>query len=95
MIVERWTWQVNPAHKSEFIELTKALVQALGMKPRVCSYRFGVSTAVSSDMEFETFLDREKYWERLDTSIPEWVEFHEKHPDLVETGTTCELLIVH
>ncbi len=95
MIVERWTWQVRTENKSEFIELVKASVEALGFTPRVCSYRFGAMDTVSSDLEFETLQDREKWWDNHDTSLPVWVEWYEKYPDLIEPGRTCELLFVH
>jgi len=95
MIVERWTWQVKPARQSEFIELVKATVEALGLTPRVCSYRFGAVDTVSSDLEFETFLDRTEWWDNYDPSLPEVVEWYEKYPDLTELGRTMELLIVH
>ena len=95
MVIERWTWQVRPSNQQEAIELLKDLVKALGFKPRVCSYRFGPVEAVSSDLEFDSFLDREKWWADLDTSLPEYVAWEERLGELTEPGITSELLIVH
>ena len=95
MVVERWTWQVRPARQSEFIESLKAMVEAIGFTPRVCTYRFGAVDKVTSELEFESFLDREKWYEAFDRSLPEFVEFVKKTQDLAEPGRVCELLIVH
>ena len=95
MIVERWKWKVRYKHQSEFIESLKALVEALGFTPRVCTYRFGAVDTVTSELEFESFLDREKWWEDFDRSMLEYVEFVEKSQDLAEPDRACELLIVH
>jgi hypothetical protein len=94
MIVERITWKVSYSHQNEFIELLKATVEAMGFTPCVCTYRFGAADIVTSDLEFETFLDREKYWEDFDYNAPEHVAFHERLPDLATTAKH-ELLIVH
>ena len=95
MIVERWTWEVRPDNQSEVIESLKALVKALGFTPRICTYRFGAVDKVVSDIEFESFLDREKWWEGVDRNLPEYLAWIEKQSDLTEAGRTCELLIVH
>lgn len=95
MIIERWTWVVRPVHQSEVIELLKALVEALGFTPRICTYRFGAIDKISSDLEFESFLDREEWWEGFDPNLAEYVVWIEKELELAEPGLTCELLIVH
>ena len=61
MIIQRWTWKVKVGHKAEMIELAKAAAEAAGVRVRVCSYIFGPYDAVSSDAEFETEEDRDKY----------------------------------
>jgi hypothetical protein len=95
MIVERWTWTVRPAHQDEFVGAVKALVEAHGLTPRVCTYRFGGADRVTSDLKFESFLDREKWWENADRSRPEYIEFQKKQLELAEPGRVSELLIVH
>ena len=95
MIVERVTWKVNHIHQSEFIELLKALVEAMGHTPRVCSCMFGPADTVTSELEFETMEDREKSVNDFDLSMPEYVAYVEKYPELAETGMTRELLRLH
>jgi hypothetical protein len=95
MIVERFTWKAKVGCRAEVIELVKALVEEIGLTPRVCSYVFGPYDIVSSDLEFETMEDREKFWADFDGSGPAWAEFHEKLPDLTGSGATHELLQVH
>jgi hypothetical protein len=50
---------------------------------------------VTSDLEFGSVVDREQAIADLDYTLPEWVKFIEKYPDLAETGMTRELLRVH
>ena len=95
MIVERITWKVNHIHHSEFIKLVKAAVEGLGKTPRICSYMFGPKDVVTSDLEFETMDDRQKYWADLDRNQADFVEWIKKYPDLAEIGMTAELLRVH
>jgi hypothetical protein len=95
MIVERWTWTVRPRYQSEVIELLKALVEALGFTPRICTYRFGATDRVSSELESESYQARAEWWDGFDGNVPEYVAWLEKQSDLTEAGRTCELLIVH
>jgi hypothetical protein len=95
VIIERFTWKVSHLHHAEFIALVRALVEAMGHTPRVCSYLFGDADIVTSDLEFETLADREQSVVDFDFSLPEWAAFVEKYPDLAETGMTRELLRVH
>ena len=93
MIVQRITWKVKVGCKNEFIELTKAVVEEQGLTPRVCSYVFGPYDVVTSDLEFETEEDQQKY--HTDWSKPKTAEWAKKHAELTESGTTVELLRVH
>jgi hypothetical protein len=95
VIIERFTWKVSHLHHAEFIALVRALVEAMGHTPRVCSYLFGDAGIVTSDLEFGSVVDREQAIADLDYTLPEWVKFIEKYPDLAETGMTRELLRVH
>ena len=95
MIIERWTYTVRYSNRSEFIDLLKDTVRLMGFTPRVCSVRFGAADRVSSDLEFESLLAREEFWENFDYDTPGWNERHDEFMALAETGTTCELLIVH
>jgi hypothetical protein len=95
MIIERWTWTVHYSHKSEFTGLVKEHVAQIGFTPRICSTRFGTTDRVSWDLEFESFLAREEFWESFDYDRPGWNERHDRFIALSETGTTCELLVVH
>lgn len=95
MLIERFTWKVSHLHQKEFIELLKAMLEAQGKTPRVCSYVFGDRDIVMSDLHYETMADREKDMAGLDYDQPEWIAFVEKYPDLAETGMTSELLRLH
>jgi hypothetical protein len=95
MIIERFTWKVSHQRHKEFIRLVKALVEAMGHTPRVCSYLFGDADIVTSELEFQSLADREQSVIDFDYSLPEWAAFVERYPDLAETGMTRELLRVH
>ena len=95
MIIERWTFPVKVECQSEFIELTKASLAESGLTPRVCTYIVGPHDVVIFDLEFETELDRLKYWEDVDWGKPKAAEFKKKGADLIESGVTNELLRVH
>lgn len=95
MLIERFTWKVSHLHQKEFIELLKAMLEAQGKSPHVCSYVFGDRDIVTSDLQYETMADREKDVADFDYDQPEWIAFVEKYPDLAETGMTSELLRLH
>ena len=95
MLVERFTWKVSHLVQKEFIELLKAMLEAQGKTPRVCTYVFGDRDIVTSDLHYETLADREKDVADFDYNQPEWIAFVAKYPDLAETGMTCELLQMH
>jgi hypothetical protein len=95
MLIERFTWKVSHLHQKEFIELLKAMLEAQGKTPRVCSYVFGDRETVTSDLQYETMADREQDIADFDYDQPEWIAWVEKYPDLAETGITCELLRLH
>jgi hypothetical protein len=92
MLVERWTWKAKQGHRRELIELIKAWVERNGFTPRVSSVVYGAWDTVSSDLEFETIEDRQKFWEAFDWSQPEVAEFLKTLQNLIESETTCELL---
>jgi hypothetical protein len=83
--------------KPEVIKLVKALAEEAGMTPRVCTYRYGPLSLVTSDFEFQTEEDRIQYWKDFDWSAPAAVEWHNKLHDLLESweGNHRELLQVH
>jgi hypothetical protein len=93
MIVERWTWKAKPGRRDQLIELVKHWVEHFGLTPRVCSHDWGNWDTVSSDLEFETDEGRQKFWAGVGGS--EHTETLKKMEDLIESGTTHELLRVH
>ena len=95
MIVHRMTWKMKLDCRSEFIELTKAMLEEAGVTHRVCSFIFGPYDVVLVDLEFETEQDRQAYFANLDWSKPKITEWGKKHDDLIEPGTVNELLRVH
>ena len=95
MIVVRYTWKVNHIRQSEFIELVKAAVEEAGLTPRICSYVFGPTDTVTSDLEYETIEDWVKRRNDWDRSQPAFAEFLKKYPDLAEIGMTTEVLQVY
>jgi hypothetical protein len=94
MLIERFTWKVSHLHQKEFIELLKAMLEAWGKTPRVCTYVFGDRDIVTSDLYYETMADRERDVAEVDYDQPGWIAFVAKYPDLAETGMTS-LLQVH
>jgi hypothetical protein len=95
MIVERWTWKVKLGCRAEVIELAKTAIAEAGLTPRICSFIFGPYDIVSSDLEFESEEDRQKWWAGLDWSQPGLAEWRKKEPELLVSGTSHELLHVH
>ena len=94
MVVERFTWKAKVGCNSEVVKFVKAMVEESGLAPRVCTYTFGPSNIVTSDLDFETEEDRRKFWTEIDPSAPAFVEWHQKYTDLVESYGR-ELLQVH
>ena len=94
MIIARYTWKAKSGCRAEVITLVKAMVERLGFTPRVCTYEWGSYDIVTSDLEFETMEDLDKFWKDLDRSQPAWVEWLKNYPDLVESHWS-ELLQVH
>ena len=95
-VVERWTWKVKAGCRDEFVELVKSWVERHGLTPRVCSFLFGAWNTVSSDLEFETEEDRQKFYDDIvDWSQPENVKLLQKLNDLRESDLTHELLQLH
>lgn len=95
MVVNRHTWKVSHLHHQEFIELLKALHAGLGVKSRIYTFVFGDVDSVIADLEFETMEDESQFWKDLDYNLPEFAAYYERFPDLVETGVTKQLLILH
>lgn len=95
MIIERWTWKTKFGCKDEVIKLVKAMVEGLGLTPRVCTFTFGPYHTVFSDLEFESEEDRKQFWDDFDGSQPDFVEWHKRQPELTESDITRELLQVH
>ena len=97
MIVERFTWKAKVGCEAEVVKLVKALVEEAGFTPRVCTYTFGPFHLVTSDLEFETEEERQKFWNDIDSSQPAYAEWRKKRPGLIESyeGNHRELLRVH
>jgi hypothetical protein len=95
MIVERWTWTAKVGRRDEFVEMIKALLELNGFAGRVCTFEQGPFDKVTFYQEFESMEDRQEVWDAIDWSRPEVVELTEKWDDLIETGTTSEILRVH
>ena len=97
MIIMRGKWKVKFGCEDEAIKLNKAAVEELGFTPRVSTHRWGSQTTagiVTSDLEFETMEDMDKFLDDIDTSQPAWVEWHKRYVDLIESHWS-ELLQVH
>ena len=94
MLIERRTFKTKVGCRDEVIKLLKALVEEQGLTPRVCTYVDGPEDIVTSDYEFETMEDMDKFWNDVDPSGPVFVEAHEKVPDLIESRCK-ESLRVH
>lgn len=94
MIIARFSWKAKTGCRPEVIKLVKALAEELGFTPRVCTYRWGVYDTVTSEFEFETMEDQDKFWNNVDPSQPAYAEWIKKVPDLVESHW-MELLHVH
>ena len=92
MLVERHTWRVEYGQRSEWVEVVKAWVEAAGLTPRVCSYLYGPKDIVTSDLEFETIQDIQKFWDNFDSKSPAHVSLHEKQHDLGVSYVNKELL---
>jgi len=94
MIVERWTWKVKQWCRDEVVELTKAMVEEMGLTPRICTFTFGPWDVVMSDLEFESEEDRIEWWAGLDWSQPATAAWHKRERELVVSATRA-LLEVH
>ena len=97
MIIMRGKWKVKFGCEGEVIKFVKAVQEELGLTPRICTHMWGSQTTagiVTSDFEFETMEDLNKFWDNLDRSGPAYVEWHKKNTDLVESHW-LELLQVH
>jgi hypothetical protein len=95
MIVNRHTWKISHLYHKEFLQLLKTLHAALGIRSRIYTFVFGDADTVIADLEFETIEEESRFWRDLDYSLPEFVAYWERFPDLVETGVTKELLRLH
>ena len=94
MIIARYSWKAKTGCRAGIIEFIKGLVKELGFTPRVCTHVWGSYDMVTSDLEFETMEDLDKFWSNLEP-IPAFVEWEEKkRVDLVESHWR-ELLQVH
>jgi hypothetical protein len=95
MVIERITTPVKPGCRNAYIELVKALLAEAGLEPRVFSFIHGPMDVVTADLVFESEDKRLKWWAGIDWSKPKAVEWATKNTELVESGTTNQLLQVH
>jgi len=96
MIVERIVWKVKAGCRDEVVKLVKAVAEEAGVTPRVCTFTSGPPDIVTSDFEFETEEERQKFWKDLDWSAPAIDKWIKKHDDLTERSEYHhELLQVH
>jgi hypothetical protein len=91
MIVERWTWKVKHMCRGEVVELTKAMVEEIGLTPRICTFTFGPWDVVTSDLEFESEEDRKMCWAGIDWSQPATAEWNRRERELVVSATRALL----
>jgi hypothetical protein len=83
-VVMRFTHTAKPGCRGELAQLVKDQIERLGLAPRVLLPSFTSTDwgKVTTEVDFDTEQERREFWDNLDWSDPQSVEYERKVSEL-------------